>query len=83
MGTTNEQYSKHLGKRRIIFNDTPRIVEKQRFSARWQAVKKGLDAVNALDWGCAAYESVRKQSQGKEFAAYQTLSTASGVSFFQ
>ena len=41
-----------------------------------QSVKKGLDAVNTLYWGCAAYPNVRKQSQDKGVAVYQPLSTA-------
>ena len=40
-----------------------------------KAVKKSLDSVNALGWECAAYPNVRKQSQSKEFAEYQPLST--------
>ena len=46
------------------------------FSASCQAVKKGLDTVNALSRGCAAYPNVRKQSQNKEFDVYQPLSAA-------
>ena len=39
-------------KNRNSFRVPAQIVEKHGFSARWWAVKKGLDAINALNGGC-------------------------------